>query len=130
MRPSAMRGPVLTTGQRKRRAETQASWRLINSGYAIAYRLQKRAAFPGREPVSARHLPPLDRPPWDLGTTVWTEPSHLVILDLGRREIMRVGSLGREHEHNMPRRTLIWEPLPYIFALRKRHEGENSSLAA
>ncbi|GEM_PF-2957344 len=29
------------------------------------------------------------------------------ILDLGRREIMRVGPLGREHEHYMPRRTLI-----------------------
>jgi hypothetical protein len=75
-------------------------WRLINPGYAIAYRLQKRAAFPGREPVSARHPPPLDRPPWDLGTTVSTEPSHLVILDLGRREIMRVGPLGREREHD------------------------------
>ena len=62
--------------------------------------------------------------------TVRTELSHLVILDLGRREIMRVGPSGREHEHDMPRRTLIWEPLPYIFALRKRHEGENSSLAA
>jgi hypothetical protein len=66
MRPSAMRGPVLTTGQRKRRAETQASWRLINPGYAIAYRLQKRAALTERERPEARHPPPLDRLPWDL----------------------------------------------------------------
>jgi hypothetical protein len=43
-----MRGPVLTTGQRKRRAEKQPSWRLINPGYVIAHRLQKRAAFPKR----------------------------------------------------------------------------------
>jgi hypothetical protein len=52
--------------QRKRRAKTQASWRLINQGYAIAYRLQKRAALSERERVDARHSPPLDRLPWDL----------------------------------------------------------------
>jgi len=52
--------------QRKRRAETQASWRLVNPGYAMAYRLQKRAALPERERPEARHPPPLDRLPWDV----------------------------------------------------------------
>jgi hypothetical protein len=46
--------------------ETQASWRLINAGYAIAYRLQKRAALSERERPEARHPPPLDRLPWDV----------------------------------------------------------------
>ena len=36
----------------------------------------------------------------------------------------------RQRCRELPQRSLIWEPLPYIFALRKRHEGENSSLAA
>jgi hypothetical protein len=52
--------------QRKRRAKTQAAWRRANPEYAIAYRLQQRAAVPEREPSEARHPPPLDRLPWDL----------------------------------------------------------------
>jgi len=52
--------------QCKRRARTQAAWRRANPEYAIAYRLQKRAAVPERERPEARHPPPMDRLPWDL----------------------------------------------------------------
>ena len=52
--------------QCKRRAETQATWRQANPEYAIAYRLQQRAAVPERERSEARHPPPMDRLPWDL----------------------------------------------------------------
>ena len=52
--------------QRKRRAETQASWQRCNPEYGITYRMQKRAALPERERPASRHPPPLDRLPWDL----------------------------------------------------------------
>jgi hypothetical protein len=58
--------------QCKRRAETQASWRHRNPEYAVAYRMQIRAAQVEDDRSAAGHPPPLDRLPWDLAKDQFT----------------------------------------------------------
>ena len=58
--------------QRKRRAETQASWRQRNPEYVAAYRMQMRAAQAEDARAAVRHQRPLDRLPWDLAKDQFT----------------------------------------------------------
>jgi hypothetical protein len=58
--------------QCKRRAETQATWRRRNPEYAVAYRMQMRAAQAEDAPGARRHQPPLDRLPWDFAKDQFT----------------------------------------------------------
>jgi hypothetical protein len=91
--------------QRKRRAETQASWRNRNPEYAVAYRMQMRVAqAEGDRPATARHPPPLDRLPWDLAKDQFTargcefiEVLARVLLARAKDEIQReVARITRE----------------------------------
>jgi hypothetical protein len=52
--------------QTARRQKTQAGWRRRNPGYAIAYRMDRRAAQKEPEPESLRLPAPLTQLPWDL----------------------------------------------------------------
>lgn len=52
--------------QTARRQKTQAGWRRRNPGYAIAYRMDQRAAQKGPEPEPLRLPAPLTQLPWDL----------------------------------------------------------------
>ena len=70
--------------RRERRAATQAAWRRKNPDYAIAYRMQKRAALPERERPERRHWPPLDRLPWDLAKDQFKAQGCEFIEELGR----------------------------------------------
>jgi hypothetical protein len=49
-----------------RRQKTQASWRRRNPGYAIAYRIDQRAAQKMPEPELLRMPAPLSQLPWEL----------------------------------------------------------------
>jgi hypothetical protein len=51
--------------QAERRKQTKASWRARNPDYAIAWRMQARAASEG-EQVSVRLPSPLSKLPWDI----------------------------------------------------------------
>src|SRR6266700_3186254 len=51
--------------QAARRQKTQADWRDRNRGYAMAWRMDQRAARP-EAPEPLRMPPPLDQLPWDL----------------------------------------------------------------
>jgi hypothetical protein len=90
--------------QRKRRAETQAEWRRRNPEYAVAYRMQKRAAQSEDDPCAQRHSPPLDRLPWDLAKDQFTargcefiEVLARVVLAKAKDEIQReVARITRE----------------------------------
>ncbi len=52
--------------QTSRRQKTQASWRRRNPGYAIAYRIDQRAAQTQSPPEPLRLPAPLNQLPWDL----------------------------------------------------------------
>ncbi len=52
--------------QTTRRQKTQASWRERNRGYAIAYRIDQRAAQKEPEPEALRLPAPLPQLPWEL----------------------------------------------------------------
>jgi len=52
--------------QTARRQKTQASWRRRNPSYAIAYRIDQRAAQKVPEPEPLRVPAPLNQLPWDL----------------------------------------------------------------
>ena len=52
--------------QTARRQKTQASWRRRNPSYAIAYRIDQRAARKVPEPEPLRVPAPLNQLPWDL----------------------------------------------------------------
>jgi len=52
--------------QTSRRQKTQASWRRRNPGYAIAWRIDKRAAQTQPPPEPLRLPAPLNQLPWDL----------------------------------------------------------------
>ena len=51
--------------QASRRQKTQASWRRRNPGYAIAYRIDQRAAQTQPPPEPLRVPAPLDQLPWE-----------------------------------------------------------------
>src|SRR5438445_659167 len=51
--------------QTKRRQKTQASWRHRNAGYAIAYRIDQRAAQTQPPPEAMRLPSPLNQLPWE-----------------------------------------------------------------
>src|SRR5216684_7595554 len=55
-----------TECQASRRQKTQASWRRRNPGYAIAYRIDQRAAQTQPAPEPLRLPAPLNQLPWDL----------------------------------------------------------------
>ena len=58
-------------------AENQASWRRRNPGYAIAYRIDQRAAQTESPPEPLRMLAPLNQLPWDvigIGAAVTRRP--------------------------------------------------------
>src|SRR5882762_5262592 len=48
-----------------RRQKTQANWRRRNPGYAIAYRIDQRAAQTESSPEVMRVPPPLNQLPWE-----------------------------------------------------------------
>src|ERR1035441_1114855 len=52
--------------QAARRQKTQASWRSRNRGYAIAWRLDRRAAQVPQPPEPLRLPAPLNQLPWDV----------------------------------------------------------------
>src|ERR1022692_2620351 len=52
--------------QTSRRQKTQASWRRRNPGYAIAYRIDQRAAQTESPPEPLRMAAPLNQLPWDV----------------------------------------------------------------
>ena len=52
--------------QTARRQKTQASWRNRNPGYAIAWRIDQRAAAQPEAPEPLRMPPPLNQLPWDV----------------------------------------------------------------
>src|ERR1039458_9946960 len=52
--------------QTSRRQKTQASWRRRNPGYAIAYRIDQRAAQTESPPEPLRMPAPLNQLPWDM----------------------------------------------------------------
>jgi len=52
--------------QTSRRQKTQASWRRRNPGYAIAWRIDQRAAQAQSPPEPLRLPAPLNQLPWDL----------------------------------------------------------------
>jgi hypothetical protein len=52
--------------QTTRRRKTQASWRYRNQGYAIAWRLDRRATQAQQPPEPLRLPAPLNQLPWDL----------------------------------------------------------------
>src|ERR1039458_3375235 len=63
--------------QTSRRQKTQASWRRRNPGYAIAYRIDQRAAQTESPPEPLRMLAPLNQLPWDvigIGAAVTRRP--------------------------------------------------------
>jgi hypothetical protein len=51
--------------QTRRRQKTQASWRRRNPGYAITYRIDRRAAPTQRPPEALRLPAPLNQLPWE-----------------------------------------------------------------
>src|SRR5260370_38279814 len=51
--------------QGARRQKTQASWRRRNPGYAIAWRIDQRAAQTQLPPEALRRPPPLNHLPWE-----------------------------------------------------------------
>jgi hypothetical protein len=51
--------------QTARREKTQANWRSRNPGYAIAWRIDRRATQEPQPPEPMRLPPPLDELPWD-----------------------------------------------------------------
>ena len=51
--------------QTARRQKTQASWRRRNPGYAIAWRIDQRAAQTQPPPETWRMPPPLNQLPWE-----------------------------------------------------------------
>jgi hypothetical protein len=52
--------------QTGRRRKTQASWRYRNPAYAVAYRLDQRAACLPSPPEPLRFPPPMNKLPWDV----------------------------------------------------------------
>jgi len=62
-RQHACRQPACQTS---RRQKTQAGWRRRNPGYAIAWRIDQRAAQAQSPPEPLRLPAPLNRLPWDL----------------------------------------------------------------
>jgi hypothetical protein len=52
--------------QTARRRKTQASWRRLNPGYGISWRLDRRAAQAPQPPEPLRLPAPLDQLPWDV----------------------------------------------------------------
>src|ERR1039458_7517761 len=67
--------------QTSRRQKTQAGWRRRNPGYAIAYRIDQRAAQTESPPEPLRMAAPLNQLPWDAAKDQFraylTDPTRL-----------------------------------------------------